>query len=373
MTNGQFASRGRQFSVAGLRGEDPSTGELPADHKTQFSNAFANLRRLLDHQGLTPGEVGRVTVLCPDRSFRPLINEPWLALFPGENRPARRTTHLDLGPGVAVELLVAGIRGASRTPVEIAGVRHKDPLPMGARLDEYLFSSAVVPDAPDGGAPEGIAAIHQAFANLESLLAAAGGGPDDASHVSVYIGRWDLHDDMVDTWVSAFPSADSRPTRKTFWYPSVTIQLHCDAIIGSTGRQNFEIEGLAHRDPIPMGAVTGGVFTTSGVDGRDPATGRPPRHVGPQARQALANLRQLLATAGSADADLLHVDALVGRQSYADEVLEVWGEAFPDAAAAPTLQVTELGLVARDYLVQFIGKGVTGSGGAAAIPNRVAR
>jgi 2-iminobutanoate/2-iminopropanoate deaminase len=365
MSNGQFTSRGRQFSIAGLRGTDPSTGGLPADHKTQFQNAFGNLRRLLDRHGLTPGEVGRVTVLCPDRSLRPLINDPWLGLFPDENRPARRTTHFDLGPDVAVELLVAGVRGATRTPLEITGVRHKDPLPMGARLDEYLFSSAVVPDAPDGSQPEGLAAIHQAFANLEALLDAAGAGPDDASHLSVYIGRWDLHDDMVDTWVSAFPSADSRPTRKTFWYPSVTIQLHCDAVIGGS-RQNFELEGLAHRDPIPMGAVTGGVFTTSGVDGRDPATGRPPRHVGPQTRQALANLRQLLANAGSGDADLLHVDALVGRQSYTDEVLEVWGQAFPDAATAPTLQVTELGLVARDFLVQFIGKGVVGSGPGAA-------
>jgi 2-iminobutanoate/2-iminopropanoate deaminase len=361
MSKEQFSSRGRQFSIAALRGVDPSTGELPPDHKSQFKNAFENLRRLLDEQGLTPGEVGRVTVLTPDRSFRPLINEPWLGLFPDDNRPARRTTHFDLGPDVAVELLVAGVRGATRTPIEIPGVRHKDPLPMGARLDEYLFSSAVVPDAPGGGQPEGIAAVHQAFANLEALLAAAGAGPDDASHLNVYLGRWDIHDDMVDTWVGAFPAADSRPTRKTFYYPSVTIQLHCDAVIGGR-RQNFEVEGLAHRDPIPMGAVTGGVFTTSGVDGRNPATGRVPRHVGPQASQALANLRQLIANAGTSESDLLHVDALVGRHSYTDEVLQVWGEAFPDAAAAPTFQITDLGLVARDYLVQFIGKGVVGSG-----------
>jgi 2-iminobutanoate/2-iminopropanoate deaminase len=361
MSTEQFSSRGRQFSIAALRGTDSSTGELPPDHETQFRNAFKNLERLLHEHGLTPDEVGRVTVLTPDRSFRPLINKPWLELFPDDNRPARRTTHFDLGPDVAVELLVVGVRGATRTPLEIPGVRHKDPLPMGVRLDHYLFSSAVVPDAPDGGQPEGIAAIHQAFANLEALLDAAGVGPDGASHVNVYLGRWDIHDDMVDTWVATFPAPDSRPTRKTYYYPSVTIQLHCDAVIGGT-RRNFEIEGLPHRDPIPMGAVTGGVFTTSGVDGRDPATGRVPRHVGPQARQALANLRQLLASAGSSESDLLHVDALVGQRRYADEVLGAWGESFPDAAAAPTLQITDLGLVARDYLVQFVGKGVVGSG-----------
>jgi 2-iminobutanoate/2-iminopropanoate deaminase len=365
MSNEQFAVRGRQFSISALRGTDPATGVLPPDHKTQFDNAFKNLGRVLGSHGLTPDEVGRVTVLTPDRSFRPLINEPWLSLFPGDNRPARRTTHFDLAAGVVVELMVAGIYGAQRTPVEIDGVRHKDPLPMGALLDEYLFSSAVVPDYPGGGQPEGIAAVHQAFANLESLLAAADAGPDDASHVNVYLGRWDIHDDMVDTWVATFPDPDCKPTRKTFYYPSVSIQLHCDAVIGGA-RQNFEIEGLAHRDPIPMGAVTSGVFTTSGVDGRDPDSGRVPRHVIPQARQALANLRTLIATAGTSELDLLHVDALVGEQRYADEVLAVWGEAFPDALVAPTLQITNMGLVARDYLVQFVAKGVTSFGAGAA-------
>jgi len=140
---------------------------------------------------------------------------------------------------------------------------------------------------------------------------------------------------MVDTWVVTFPDEDSRPTRKTFYYPSVSIHLHADAVLGGP-RANFEIEGLPHRDPIPMGAVTGGVFTTSGVDGRNQAAGKPPRHVGPQAVEALANLRALMATAGIGDAGLLHVDDLVGQQGYADEVLEVWRAAFPDPAAAPT-------------------------------------
>lgn len=354
----RLVERGRQFSIAGLRGADPLTGALPESAEQQFHNAFAALEEILKAHDLTADEVGRVTVFTPDRSYRRLINGPWLATFRGDNRPARRTTHFVLPEGVFVELLVAGVRGAKRTPVEIEGVRHKDPLPMAALLDEFLFSSAIVPDAPDGSMPEGIAAVHQAFANLEAVMAAAGAGTPDVSHVSVYLGRWDIHDDMVDTWVATFPDSSSRPTRKTFYYPSVSIQLHADAVLGGGARSNFEIDGLTHRDPIPMGAVTGGVFTTSGVDGRSQTAGKPPRHVGPQATEALANLRTLMATAGISDAELLHVDVLVGQQRYADEVLEVWGAAFPDPAAAPTLQIMDLGLVARDYLVQFIGKGI---------------
>ena len=65
MSNDQFATRGRQFSISALRGTDPATGELVPDHKTQFKNASENLGRVLGSRGLPPDEVGRVTVLTP--------------------------------------------------------------------------------------------------------------------------------------------------------------------------------------------------------------------------------------------------------------------------------------------------------------------
>jgi hypothetical protein len=97
-------------------------------------------------------------------------------------QPARAPHHpFSLPDGEFVELLVAGVRGAKRTTVEIEGVRHKDPLPMAAQLEEFLFSSAIVPDAPDGSTPEGLAAVHQAFANLEAVM--VGGATADMSRV----------------------------------------------------------------------------------------------------------------------------------------------------------------------------------------------
>lgn len=66
--------------------------------------------------------------------------------------------------------------------------------------------------------------------------------------------------------------------------------------------------------------------------------------------------------------DLVHVEALAGQRRYADEVRGVWAGSVVDPAAASTLQITDLGVgvVARDYLVQFIAKGVPGSGSGAA-------
>lgn len=125
-------------------------------------------------------------------------------------------------------------------------------------------------------------------------------------------------------------------------------------------RRTLEIPGIGHHDPIPMGVVTGGVFTTSGVDGRNPETGKPPRGVRAQSAMAMQNLQLLLDQASLPRSALLHVTGLVGEQSYAAELSAAWAEAFPDPATVPAFQLMELGLPARDLLVQVIARGVAG-------------
>jgi enamine deaminase RidA (YjgF/YER057c/UK114 family) len=118
----RLAESGRQFSIAELQGADPFTGVLPESAAEQLQNGFRALEETLKAHDFTPDEVGRVTVFTPDRSYRPLIDGPWLATFRGDNRPARRTTHFALPGGEFVELLVARVRSAKRITVEIEGV-----------------------------------------------------------------------------------------------------------------------------------------------------------------------------------------------------------------------------------------------------------
>jgi enamine deaminase RidA (YjgF/YER057c/UK114 family) len=246
-------------------------------------------------------------------------------------------------------------------PVEIDGVRHKDPLPMGARLGRYMFSSVIVTDIPhETRRPARIASIEQAFDNLTALIEAAGGTLDDISNVWTFIGMWDLHPDYVDVWVDRFKDEHSRPSRKTFYYPRVDFQLQCDAVIGGE-RQNLEIPGIHHHDPMPMGAVTGGVFTSSGIDSRDPETKKEPNGVPAQSRNVMKNLVRLLDQANYSTDQLFHVTGLVGNRDYIPAFEEAWREVFPDPDTAPAWQVMELGLTARDNLVQVIARGTTAS------------
>ena len=354
-----YAARRDLFTLTGVTGIDPQTGQFAESAEEQFKVAFANVRRLAELTGFSLEEVGRITVFTPDPAFRALINPGWLELFPGDNRPARKTTHMPLKPGVQVELEVVGARGA-RQPIEIDGVRHRDPLPMGARVGRHVFSSVIVTDMPngDGKRPERVGAIEQGFENMTAFIQAAGGSLDDVANVWVYMGMWDLHPEYVDIWCDTFTNEHSRPSRKTFYYPRTDFQLQCEAVIGG-GRKNLEIPGIGHHDPIPMGAVTGGVFTSSGVDGRDPASGKEPRGVEAQSKMVLENLQRLMDEARFPREGLLHVTGLIGEQSYAETFTSAWRQVFPDPATAPAFQLMELGLPARDLLVQVIARGVT--------------
>jgi 2-iminobutanoate/2-iminopropanoate deaminase len=355
-----YAARQDLFALTGVTGADPRTGRIPEAPEAEFAQAFANVSALAERLGFGLDEVGRITVFTPDPSNRPLINPGWLDLFPGDNRPARKTTHIPLRKGRRVELEVAGARG-TREAIEIEGVRHKDPLPMGARVGRHVFSSVIGSDIPGSGGsrPGRAGAIGQAFANMASFAEAAGGTLDEIANVWAYLGLWDLHPDYVDTWVTTFADGASRPSRKTFYYPRTDIQLQCEMVIGGK-RSTLEIPGIGHQDPIPMGVVTGGVFTSSGVDGRNPETGKPPRGVRAQAEMTLQNLQRLLDQASLPRSALVHVTGLVGEQSYADELAAAWKDMFADQAAAPAFQLMELGLPARDLLVQVIARGVAG-------------
>lgn len=354
-TVGYFAERGDRYALTAVHGQESSGSTSP---EREFAAAFARVNEQLAAHDLGLDSVGRITVFTPDPGFRPLINDPWLALFPDPAaRPARKTTHIPLAEGRVVELQVEGVRGAARESLEIEGVRHKDPLPMGARLGRYVFSSVIPPDIPGGGRAERLEAVSQVFQNAGSLMVAAGGSLADVQNVWTYFGMWDLHPEMVDLWVEAFPDQATRPSRKTFYYPRVSCQLQIEGVLGGQ-RSALEISGLSHHDPIPMGTVGSGVLTTSGVDGRDPVRNEVPRGVLAQSRQAIENLRTLVANGGQQMSDLVQVSGLLGEPGYADQFLVAWQETFPDPASAPALQLMTLGLPARDVLVQVIAQGL---------------
>jgi 2-iminobutanoate/2-iminopropanoate deaminase len=104
------AKVGNMLFSSGIMGRDPATGELPDDPYRQAEFAFQNLRTMLEIAGATTDDIGHMSVMLKDLSYRDAVNKPWLEMFPDEHdRPARHATQADLPGGMLVQLEIIAV------------------------------------------------------------------------------------------------------------------------------------------------------------------------------------------------------------------------------------------------------------------------
>ena len=344
---------GGMFFTSGVSGVDVATGVMPDDPAEQFLNAWRNLRALVQAAGLSTDEIGLVTNFIDSQDFRAHINTGWLELFPdADNRPARKTTSYPLPPGMGVQLQAMGVVGERRQCIEVPGLTHRDPLPNGVRMGDYVFSSVIVPwdlttSLPVVGED---AQTDKCFDNMRVLMEAAGGTVDDVVLQWVYLNDFAYQPYMVDVYLEAWPIGQYQAARKTFRYAmggQVQIQ-----VIGRIGgeRTNHEIEGHGHHDPIPMGARVGDLFCSSGVSGVDTAGDdklEPVEGAAGQAHHGLRNVESLVRAGGGTMADVGLITLLV--QDYDDlpAINAEWVQMFPDPKDRPARHVIRMGVQRR--------------------------
>src|SRR5580700_702568 len=78
---------------------------------------------------------------------------------------------------------------------------------------------------------------HHMFANLRTILAAAGATPEDVIRVTVWIKRPEIRAEVNKEWVEMFPDPHSRPARHTMFYDhfagEMVVQCEAWAVIGA--------------------------------------------------------------------------------------------------------------------------------------------
>ena len=88
---------------------DPVTGEMPADIKGQTRQSLANVKAILEAEGLSLANVVKTTVLLADMSLFGPMNEVYAEFFsqPFPARSAVAVEKLPKGALVEVEVLAA--------------------------------------------------------------------------------------------------------------------------------------------------------------------------------------------------------------------------------------------------------------------------
>src|SRR6059058_107545 len=70
-------------------------------------------------------------------------------------------------------------------------------------------------------------------------------------------------------------------------------------------RRSFEVPGLQHENPIPMGCIIGPFMMSSGIFGMEPETRKTPPDIESQCRLMFANVRRVMEAAGGSVDDII--------------------------------------------------------------------
>ena len=102
-----------------------------------------------------------------------------------------------------------------RQSLELPNARHSAPIPMGARVGNTIFSSAIMGQNPDDGTlPEDPALqARYAFQNMKALVETGGGTLEDIGHLTVFIKDNSMRAHVNAEWAEHFPDPHNRPAR----------------------------------------------------------------------------------------------------------------------------------------------------------------
>jgi 2-iminobutanoate/2-iminopropanoate deaminase len=130
-------------------------------------------------------------------------------------------------------------------------------------------------------------------------------------------------------------------------------------------RRSIELPGITHKAPIPAGALVGNLLVSSGIGGRDPATGEYPDDVASQVRFAFGNVRALVEAAGGDVEDIAKVTVFLRDRDDRRHVDEEWLTMFPDEASRPARHALPLGREGKALIQLEVIAVIGGDGGPA--------
>jgi 2-iminobutanoate/2-iminopropanoate deaminase len=365
----RIASEARLVEIGGvlfsstITAAEPSGrfGSTPADQARQ---AFANLQAAITAAGAESREIGLLRISAASAEAGRAATTELAARFPDPNdRPASRVDVYPLPEGHQIQLQLIGVRGQRRQPIAPAGLGSAAG-PAAVRIGDLVVSSPIVGVEPATGKliADRPAQLRQAFANLDAVVAAAGGSRADIAHIFIYVRDQADNDDVLAAFLDAFPTAGDRSVRKNVFADelqggAVAAELQMMALLGRGKRTNYEVAGAAKKHPNPLGTRIGNLLVSAGIGGHDPAG----REVERQAARALNNVQALMEQAGGSLDDVAHVTFTVDDYAHTPIIEAEWRKRFPDPATAPARHIMAFGGREGNYQTQIHAIAVLGS------------
>lgn len=110
-------------------------------------------------------------------------------------------------------------------------------------------------------------------------------------------------------------------------------------------RQSIDIPGVAHgKAPIPMGAKIGNLICSSGIMGKDAATGKLPEDPHQEIGCLYRNIRSFMEQAGGTTDHIIKMSVFLKDNAYKEAFNEEWLRMFPDPHSRPARHIMVIDL-----------------------------
>lgn len=122
--------------------------------------------------------------------------------------------------------------------LDVPGLSHNAPIPLGARVGNLICSSAISGKDPVTGQLPSDAASQAAlaFSNLQTLLSLGGGSFADVAKLTIYVKDNTVRDAINEQWLAYFPDPHDRPARHILVQDlqhGMLLQLECMAVLAN--------------------------------------------------------------------------------------------------------------------------------------------
>lgn len=212
---------GNVVQASRIIGTDPETGELGEGIERQLELAYRNMQSLVERAGGTIDNIAQVSFFLKRPEDRQAINKPWVAMFPDEqDRPTYKFMVSDLPGDRLLQMEMFAVLGERREVLNIPGVAHTNPIPMGVKIGNMVLSSRILPYDPETGRPgEGLERQTElVFRNMQTLLEVARARPANISQARVFIVDRSHLPKVERHWNTLFPDERHRPILHSVTY-----------------------------------------------------------------------------------------------------------------------------------------------------------
>jgi 2-iminobutanoate/2-iminopropanoate deaminase len=224
-----------------LTGIDLETGRLGASIEEQLELVHAGIRHVIETAGGTLDNVAQVSFFLKRFDDRPLINTPWVAMFPDEqDRPTYKFMETNLPDGCLVQAEMWAVLDARRRVIYTPPIAHTNPIPMGVKIGGYLFSSRILPFEPSTNtAANGLERQSElVFQNLAAFLQVAKTDRSHLMQVRLFVSDRAHVPTVQKYWDAFFQGSANRPVIRTVLYPQTPAAMVYLEVIGREGYAN---------------------------------------------------------------------------------------------------------------------------------------